>query len=101
MSTALKIYNPVKNLLIHLRTALSSSQTNQDLQNGRYCGDVSEQYGLDFHDLTNIWVDLFTENNFKWLDFICPFTGACTFNGTLHALQLQVHATICVDIRYD
>ncbi len=37
-----------------------------------------EQYGLDFHDLTNILEDLFTGNDFKWLDFICPFTGACT-----------------------
>ncbi len=55
-------------------------QTDQDLQNGRCCGDVNEQYGLDFHDLTNIWVDLFTGNDFKSLDFICPFTGACTFN---------------------
>ncbi len=73
---------------------------NRDLQNGRYCGDVPEQYWLDFHDLTNIWVDLFTGNDFKWLDFICPFTGACTFNRTLLALQLQVHATICAHIRY-
>ncbi len=39
-------------------------------------------------------------NDFKWLDFICPFTNACTFNQTLCALQLQVHATICAHIQY-
>ncbi len=55
---------------------------------------------VDFHHLTNIWVDLFTGNDFKWLDFICPFTGACTFNRTLRALQLKVHAIICAHIRY-
>ncbi len=59
------------------------------------CGDVNEQYGLDFHDLTNIWEDLFTGDDFIWLDFICPFTGACTFNRTLRALQ----QTICALIR--
>ncbi len=73
---------------------------NRDLQNGLCCGDVNEQYGLDFHDLTNIWVDLFTGKEFKWLDFICPFIGSCTFNRTLRALQLQVHATICTHIWY-
>ncbi len=89
MSTALKIYNPVKKKLIHLRTPFLL-QTNQDLQNGRCCEDVNEQYGLDFHDLTNIWEDLFMGNDFKWLDYICPFTGAYIFNRTLCALQLQV-----------
>ncbi len=61
---------------------------------------MNEQYGLDFHDLTNISEGLFTGNDFKWLDFICPFTGACTFNRALSALQLQVHATICIPIWY-
>ncbi len=55
--------------------------------------------GLDFHDLTNICEDLFMGNDFNWLDFICPFTGACTFNLTLRTLLLQVHATICALIR--
>ncbi len=59
MSTALKIYDPVKNLLIHWHMAFSSSNESR-LQNGLFCGDVNEQYSLDFHDLITIWDDLFT-----------------------------------------
>ncbi len=64
-------YNPVKNLLIHCAQPFLL-QTIRDLQNGQCCGDLNEQYGLDFHDFTNIWVDLFTGNDFKWWDFIFP-----------------------------
>ncbi len=92
-------YNPVKNLLIHLCTALSSSNESR-FTKWPMLWRRKWTVRLRFSWFNQHLGGFVNGNDFKWLDFICPFIGACTFNRTLRALQLQVHATICAHIWY-